>query len=135
MWEGGRGGMVFVIPHMWLGSPWYLQITVFLFLTHFGATQCHFGIKNLPCSDGLAQDVGPSDSFCQARPTALDRGWKFSKIHRLLRCLCHPSAVWPATPDKNYKFKIEYVLKKTQIDMYTPYSGYRIISSPHKISS
>lgn len=64
----------------WLGSPWYLQITVVLFLRHFGATQCHFGMKNLPCSDGLAQDLGPADSFCQARLTALDRGWKLSKI-------------------------------------------------------
>ena len=80
MWEGGKGGMVFVIPHVWLGSPWYLQITVFLFFSHFGATQCHFSMKNPPCSDGLAQDLGPADSFCQARPTALDRGWKLSKF-------------------------------------------------------
>ena len=98
--KGGKHGIV--IPHMWLGCPWYSQIILFLILSHFGSTHSLasvsiFGIKSLPCIDALAQDSGAADSFLQARLTSQDGKWELSKIDRLLRCLYHPSAVWPVT--------------------------------------
>lgn len=96
--QAGKHGTV--IPHMWLGCLWYSQIIWFLILSHVGSTHSLasfsiFGIINLPCTD--AHDSGPADSFCQARLTSLDGKWELSKIDRLLRCLYHPSAVWPVT--------------------------------------